>query len=240
VKLSTGVLIFVALLLVCATALFAQSPVDPSGHWEGTITAPFGEVAVEVDLVRDAQGRVSGTFTQPRQKIAGLPFATVAVDGRLLTLKLPGTGQGQFMGTLFSDGKTYSGDFSIPEGAAPFVLTRTGDPRVVAALTSPALGRDLEGRWSGTLEVNGRQLRLVLTMANQGDGTSISRVVSVDEGGMELPVTTVQQARALTVTVKMNGAVYQATLDDSGAELRGTYSLQGITLPLVLRREPTQ
>jgi hypothetical protein len=235
VKLAISVLIFVAMLVVCASYALAQTPVDPSGHWEGTVTAPFGEVAIEVDLRRNERGQLTGTFTQPGQNLTGLPFGQVVLDGRLLTLKL--TGGTQLTGTLFSDGKSYSGDFSIPQGTAPFTMARTGDARVAAPVTSPAVGRDIEGHWAGTLDVNGRQLRLVLTVANQPDGTAISKVLSLDEGGIEVPVIVAQQNRDVTMRVPMNGATFAAALAADGTALAGTYALQDVSFPLTLRRE---
>lgn len=231
-KLVIGVFIFIVTMVVCATFVLAQTVVDPSGHWEGTITAPFGEVAVELDLKRDSGGRVSGTFSQPAQNVSGMPLSAAELDGLFLNVKIPG---GQFNGTLMADGKAYTGDFSIPQGSAPFSLTRTGDARVTPPLTSPAVAHEIEGRWRGALEVNGKSLRLELTLANQPDGTSINKVVSLDEGGMELPVTVAQQARTVVVTVKMNGAVYEGTLNADNTEMTGTYRLKETALPLTLR-----
>jgi hypothetical protein len=37
----------------------------------------------------------------------------------------------------------------------PFSLTRTGDPRIEAPATSAPIGKELEGIWNGTLDVNG-------------------------------------------------------------------------------------
>jgi hypothetical protein len=234
-KLAISVLVVVAMLVLCASYALAQTPADPTGHWEGTITAPFGKVAVEVDLRRNADGSVTGTYTRQAENVSGLPFRQVVLDGRLLTMKMPGAGGGQFMGTLVGDGRTYSGDFSLPQGSAPFTLTRTGEARAVVALTSPAVDRELEGRWAGALDVSGRQLRLVLTLANQTGGTSIAKLESLDEG-IELPVTVAQQAREMTVTVPMNGAVYRGAVSAGATEIVGTYNFQGASLPLTLRK----
>jgi hypothetical protein len=238
-KLAISVLVFIAMVVLCASYALAQTPADPTGHWEGTITAPFGEVAVEVDLRRNADGRVTGTYTGQAENISGLPFRQVVLDGRLLTLKMPGAAGGQFMGTLIGDGRTYSGAFSLPQGSAPFTLTRMGEPRPAAAFTSPAVGRELEGRWAGALDVNGRELRLVLTLANQTDGTVIATIESLDEG-IELPVTVAQRDREVTVTVPMNGAVYRGAISAGATQIAGTYNVQGTSLPLILRPHPAK
>jgi hypothetical protein len=78
VRYAVGLLIFIA-ALCCATFVFAQTPVDPTGHWEGSITVPFGEVRIEVDITRDA--------TLGRLKAAPTPefTATLNAEGTELT-----------------------------------------------------------------------------------------------------------------------------------------------------------
>ena len=238
-KLAISVLIFVAMVVLCASYALAQAPANPTGHWEGTITAPFGEVAVEIDLTRNADGTVTGTFTRQAENLSGLPFREVIIDGRLMTLKMPGAAGGQFMGTLVADGKTYTGDFSLPQGSAPFTLTRTGEAHRAAAPASRAVARELEGRWAGALDVSGRQLRLVLALTNQSDGSAIAMIESLDEG-ITLPVTVAQQAHQVTVTVPMNGAVYRGALSAGATEIVGTYDVQGASLPLTLRPQTSK
>src|SRR6202158_2455163 len=93
---------------------YAETTADPSGHWEGTISAPFGEVRIEVDLARNAKGELAGAFGQPAQelegrvipKLKGLPLSNVAVKGRAVTLEIKATAEGgTFQGNLLPDGK---------------------------------------------------------------------------------------------------------------------------------------
>jgi hypothetical protein len=236
-KYAIGVLIFAAALVACASFVFAQTPVDPSGHWAGAITAPFGEVAIEVDLWQAADGRLRATLNQPAQNVTGLPLRNVIIDGRAVSFESKaGTGGGKFQGILFADGRTISGDYASPLGTAPFTLSRTGDAVVAPPLTSPAVGREMEGGWHGTLEAGGRQLRMVLTLANQPDGTALASVVSVDEGELDIPVAIVQKGSAVTLDIRMTGATYAATLSPDGNELTGTFIQGPAQLPLVLRR----
>jgi hypothetical protein len=39
-RVSTGLLIGAILVLLCASFVFAQTPVDPTGHWEGVVQVP--------------------------------------------------------------------------------------------------------------------------------------------------------------------------------------------------------
>ena len=76
------------LLLLSVSSLRAQTAANPSGHWEGSIQAPSGEVPVAVDLAMNDHGKLMGTFTNPGEHILGLPLANVAVDGRSVSLEI--------------------------------------------------------------------------------------------------------------------------------------------------------
>lgn len=228
-----AVLLLAFVIVLCTTTLLlAQVPVDPTGHWDGAITAPFGEVKMAVDLTRDGGGQLHGTFTGLHVK--GFPLGKVVMEGRAIALTI---GAETFQGILFADGKTISGDYNGPAGSAPFNLTRTGDAIVEPPTKNPAIARELEGHWGGALDVQGRTLRVILRMSNEADGTSRATFVSVDEGGLEMPSAILQQGSNLTLNVKMTGGVYAAVLNTAGTELAGTYAVQGMVLPLTLARK---
>jgi hypothetical protein len=210
---------------------------DPSGHWEGTVSAPSGEVRIEVDLARSAAGDLAGTISQPAQKVKGLPLASVTVDGSAITFEIMArSGGGTFMGDLLGDGKSMSGSFVAQAGTVPFSLTRTGDARIEAPPKSAAIGKEMEGIWNGTLDVEGKQSRIVLKMSNQPDGTSTGSLASLDEE-IEVPVAITQKAASLTLDVKAIGSSYSGVLDQARTELVGTYTTQsGVALSLTFRR----
>src|SRR5471032_1054438 len=233
----TRLLLAAALLLVPASSLRAQTAVDPSGHWTGAIHVPAfnqsaaREVSIEIDLVKDSNAALTGTFGQPDERVKGLPLSTVTVDGKTISFVIKASsGGGQFRGTL-SDGTTMSGEFLTNEGgyAIPFNLTRTGDARIAAAPRSAPIGQELEGTWNGTLEVDGRQERLVLKMANQPDGTATGTILDIDGSGVEIPVGITQKASNVTIDVASAGGAYVAVLN-AGTELVGTWTQGPATL----------
>jgi len=223
--------LFAAVLLLSPRLLAAQ-PGAAAGHWEGSFVGPNGEVAVQVDLSVNAEGTLVGLLATG--EVQGVPLSHVSIEGRVVRFEIPSAGA-RFNGTLGADDQSITGEFVNPAGAAPSVLTRTGDARVAAAIRSAAIGSELEGSWNGTLEVEGRKKRLVLKMTNQPDGTSIGTIVSVDDGSIELPVTLIQNGPSLKVEVKLNGGVYAATITGAN-ELAGTYTESGIQFPLTFRR----
>jgi hypothetical protein len=235
----TGMLLLAALLHLTAPPLFAQTAADPSGHWEGTIRASGTDVPVEIDLAKNSKGELAGTFGQPVQHMKGLPLAGVSVNGTSVAFQIKGGAPGDraFKGTLSADGITISGDFASRQvGTVPFTVTRTGDARIETTPTSAAIGKELEGNWTGTLEVNGMQIRLTLTTSNQPDGTSTGGLINVDEG-FELPITAiVQKASAVTFEVRAIGGAYSGALNPDGTELIGAFTQGSQAAPITFRR----
>jgi hypothetical protein len=233
-----------ALLLAPAAPLLAQAPVDPSGHWEGAIhvpayeQAPAKEVIIEIDLAKNSKGVLAGTFGQPAQAVKGLPLSSVAVDGKVITFEIkPGSGGGAFHATL-DDAKAMSGMFITNEGgySIPFSLARTGDARIAAVPKSAPISKQLEGTWNGALDVGGKQMRIVVRMANQPDGTSAGTIVSQDGSGVEIPIAMTQNASKLVIDVPSIAGGFSGVLNEAGTELTGTWTQGPSSLPLTLKR----
>jgi hypothetical protein len=234
--------IFVAsLLFVPAPALFAQTAIDPSGHWTGAIHVPAyngaaaREIAIDVDIAKIAAGGLEATFGQPAQNIKGLPLGKVSLDGSSISFELKANGGGLFKGTV-ADPKKISGEFVTTEGgyAIPFDLARTGDAQIQAAPKSATIAKEFEGSWNGTIEAGGKNERLVLKMKNESDGTASGTILDLDGSNVEIPVAMTQNGATLTIEVAAVNAVYTATL--TGSELTGTWAQGGLTLPLSFTR----
>jgi hypothetical protein len=204
-------------------------------------------VLIATDVLAQAAGR-GGLFTLSlpvsRNRLvmtrAGTGLAEVAVLALVPSLVFPLLSPLVGQPYAIADAKTMSGEFAAAIGTAPFSLTRTGDAVVAAPLTGLAIGKELEGTWSGTLNVEGQALRLLLKMANQPDGRSTAAIVSLDQGNLEIPVAVRQSGTDVTVDVTVNGGVYTAALNAARTELAGTYNVQGLALPLTLHRGPSR
>ena len=191
----TRMLLVAALLVVPVSSLQradCRRSVRPLGRNDPD--APNMAIKVEVDLAKNSKGELAGTFGQPAQQVKGLPLSTVAVEGRSVRFVVKGGPEpATFQGTLSPDGKSISGDAAQGGHTVPFTLTRTGDAQDCAAPKSAPIGKELEGTWNGTLDVNGAQMRLVLKMANQPDGTAAGTIVSLDGSGVEIPIAITQK-----------------------------------------------
>jgi hypothetical protein len=226
-----------ALLAAPAPALLAQTAVDPAGHWEGTIQAPNMGIDVAIDLAKNSKGEMAGTFSQPGQGVKGLPLSTVAVEGRSVRLVVKGgEAPATFAATLSADGKSLAGEVAQGGYHMPFTLARTGDAQIAAAPKNAAIGKELEGSWDGTIDAAGRQMRVVVTMKNQSDGTAAGTVVSPDGSGVEIPIGITQNATAVTIEVASVGASFAGVLNADRTELTGTWTQAGGSVPLTLHR----
>jgi hypothetical protein len=235
---------FTHLFLAAAAAIavptlpaHAQTSRDPTGHWDGRLTAPAQDVPFAIDLARNRDGALGGTIDLPMDAIKGLPLARLSFEGSQVTFELrAGAGGGAFRATLSEDGKAMAGDFAGSIGSVPFRLTRTGSARIEAAPRSAPISRELEGQWNGTLEAAGVRLRLELHITNTADGSALGHVVSLDEDGLDYPIVMTQAGATLAFTNGITGGSYSGALDGAGTALVGTYTNRGVSTPLVFRR----
>ena len=227
--------VFIALLLFASVSVVAQ---NATGHWEGAIHAPQMDVAIAVDLTKNAAGELAATFDNPAQGIRSFPLANVALDGTSITFAINAPGGGTFRGTL--DGTSIKGTFSTrgPDAQPlelPFELTRKGEAVIAATQKSGAITKNLEGKWIGALEVEGTQKQLSLTLTNAADGAA-SGVLSAE--GIDIPIASiVQSGSSVTLDVKIIGGSYAGTLDANGTELAGTWTQGPFVGPLTFRRD---
>lgn len=227
--------VLVAALIISSAVAFSQTPAGPSGHWEGAIQVPGQELKIEIDL-SGAGEKWEGTITIPAQGLKGLPLSAIAVKGDSVSFAIKGIpGEPQFKGTLSKDAKALSGDFSQGGGTVPFALTRTGEAKIERPPKSTPITKDLEGSWEGALDVDGKILRLVLKLSNQPDGIATGMLISVDQGGAEVPIAAVVQTGAhLKLVVPAVAGNYDGDLKD--AQLTGTWTQGPRTWPLMFKR----
>lgn len=225
----------ITLLLVSSSAFArAQSAADPSGHWEGAIQVPGMDLPFQIDVAKNSRGELSGTMSSPAQNLKGLPLLKVVVDGTWITFS-PRDDR-TFKGELLPDGKSMSGEVTGQEGSVPFSLIRTGDARIEAPVKSAPIGKELEGTWNATLVDNGSALRLVLTMANEADGTASGRIVNLNEGGLIIPISITQQGSSVMLATAVTPISFSGALNAEGTELAGTIRQGTIEVPLLFRR----
>lgn len=243
-KCTFAVSLVLAVLLAAPHASAAQATqtaqpaaaVDPAGHWEGAITLPDFDMKVEIDLAK-AAGSWKGTIGIPQQNVKGFPLGDITVAGNSVSWAMKGVpGEPRMKGTISADGKSIAGDFSQGGGSMPFKLSRTGDAKFEALPKSTPITKELEGSWEGTLDVQGKLLRLLFKLATQPDGTGSAVVVSLDQGNVELPAgAVIQNGTQVRVLVPVVVGTFEGEL--KGGELTGTWSQGPNKWPLTLKRK---
>lgn len=234
--LTPGVSLRIAMTLLAAGFLRAQPAALPTGHWEGAIDVSGREIGIELDLTKDSQGSLAGAFSSPGQNLKGLALGNFAWQGATLRFQIKGKpGDRMFHGKLAADGLSMAGEYSQGGYTMAFQVKRTGDARAEAQEASAAVGPEFEGVWRGTMDVEDKSLRIVLTMVNRPDGTATATMLSIDEG-LEVPVHVVQKESNLLIDVKAVGGSYSGILNKERTELAGDYRIGTLQVPLTLRR----
>jgi hypothetical protein len=104
--------------------------------------------------------------------------------------------------------------------------------------TSP---NDLPGHWQGTLDVkqSGVKLRLAVNIAKLPDDKFSATMISLDQGGAEIPASTVQYVPPnVRLEWSAIGGSYNGKLENG--KISGAWRQGGGALPLVLERDLTQ
>lgn len=223
--------------LLSAFSLRAQTLPDVSGHWEGKIQIPNHELSVTVDVARSPSGVWIGSVSVPPSSI-DVPLTDIAVDGGAVRFAAGLPGKTTFDGSLSPDARVVSGTVSNAEGGVPFQLARNGDANVKVPPASSRLTKDLEGTWQGALDADGTSKRVLMKLSAAPDGTAIATLVAVDQGNVEIPVTTVTvQDKQLQLDVRAVSGSYRGTIGPGG-EISGEWTERSVRLPLTFRHEP--
>jgi len=207
-----------------------------SGHWEGKIQIPGHEVLVAVDLAKDRAGSWIGAMSVLQSTSVDVPLAEIRIQGPEVRFKANLPELASFAGALAADGNSISGSVNNSLGDAPFALSRAGEPKVNLPAPSSALSKDFAGTWQGSIEIQGQELRVLVKLGAAPDGRAVATLVSVDQGNLEIPATTVIIAeKRLELEVRALSGTYQGTLEANG-RIAGEWSQGPIRSPLVLKR----
>jgi uncharacterized protein (TIGR03067 family) len=141
-------------------------------------------------------------------------------------------------------GKTQLGLVNIAGDSMTLVLAEPGATVRPAALTQSPLGltklrpipKPLEGTWEGTIDANGKALRVVVKLSPGPDGLGTGTLASLDQGtAAAAPIVAVVQigSRIKLIVPSLRGT-YDGELKEG--QLTGVWSQGRITTPLVLAR----
>jgi len=223
--------------LVCAQA-------GPDGHWEGSFTVNNREVGVSLDLAKNEKSEWIASMGLPSGNATGLVVMNVAVNGKSVKFVAVEFQMATFDLTLGPDGRM-KGTMSAPQGpmstqgSVPVELKRTGEAKVELISVSPAVSKELEGDWEGSLQApNGVLFPLVFHFKNLPDKTVAATMDSPGRNAMAMPLNNVKQTgQKVEIGLKIAGASFQGSLNKEGTELALQMIHDGGSSPLTLRKK---
>ncbi len=239
-RLRSGV--FLLGLLLTAGRSFAA---DLTGTWQGAIELPGMGLIIVVQL--DQRGEEwSGTIDIPAQGVERRPLTDIVVEHNRVEFMIKDVpGDPKFTGWLIVDkiegtfsqaGQNFKFHLTRPEarsGRVPSQSTQPGGPSKGSAEEAV----DFSGHWEGQIEVQGKAAPLLVDLA-QKEGVWSGSADSPKEGARGIPLEPLRvQGAEIEFTLKGadGNPTYRGRLEDG--KIKGTVSVSGLELPLVLGRE---
>jgi uncharacterized protein (TIGR03435 family) len=105
-----------------------------------------------------------------------------------------------------------------------------------ASLSVSALcAQDVTGIWQGTLQVAGKELRIVFKVSKGDDGGLKALMYSIDQTPQAIATTITAQGSAVKISIPAAAGTYEGKLDPDGGVIAGTWTQGGNPLPLNLK-----
>src|SRR5215471_18925795 len=95
---------------------------------------------------------------------------------------------------------------------------------VASAVLVSAQAQDIAGDWQGTLDAGVAQLRLVLHITKNADGSLHAALDSVDQGANGIPASITRQESKVHLDLPAVRGTYDGTLSADGAAIKGSWS----------------
>ena len=218
---------------------------DVQGYWQGTLKAGNTPLRVALKIAERTNGVFRAAFVSLDQ--GGLDIEATTVNYHAPTVKAEFGGIGSaFEGKVDSSDRVITGNWTQGSATVPLTLERANAQTAAAkeaaieeqkdySHTGP---NDLPGHWQGTLAVKEAsvKLRLGLNIAKLPDGKFSCSMVSIDQGGAEIPASDIQFAPPnLRVEWSSVGASYNGKLENG--KLTGAFRQAGTAMPLEFERK---
>lgn len=219
------------LLTLTLAATFARAQ-DITGDWQGTLDTGMGQLRLVLHITKAADNALKATLDSIDQGANGIPVNSVTIKDSKLSLDVSAV-HGTYEGTVASDAKTISGTWS-QEKPLPLEFKRATVP--IKNESKPAKPSDIDGAWLGTLDTGGMKLRVVFHITSTEDGLTAT-MDSPDQGMKGLPATAVTRSGAsLKIEAKTLNGTYEGKIAADLSSIDGTWSQNGGSFPLVLKR----
>ena len=228
----------------------ADAQAQIAGDWQGTANVEGTDYHIIVHITAAKDGTLGATLDSPELGVTGVATSGVTYKDSKFSMNVDAY-HGVFTGTLSSDGTKITGVFegdhetpleftrvtataAAPTAAAP---TAAAAAPTQAEAPKPAMPSDIDGAWAGTLDVNGRTLRILLKVMNTADGLT-AQLQSPDQNPMWAKASTVTRENGtLSASFASFGVELSGKIAADLGSIDGTFSQGGGNMPLVLKRE---
>ena len=217
---------------------------DLQGYWQGTLKPGNTTLRVALKIAERADGTFRAAGDSSDQGARDIEATAVTYHRPTVKVEFGGIG-GVFEGTVDDSARVITGNLTQGGQAMPLTLERAKpetaavpDPAIEAQKDYSHTGpNDLPGHWQGTLDVKqaGIKLRLALNIAKLPDGKFSCTMISLDQGGGEIPASAIQHVPP-NVHLEWSGinASFNGKLENG--RLTGAWRQGGGALPLVFER----
>jgi len=207
------------------SAFVPRAGSDLQGYWKGALHVGNAELRIALKISEPTDGEVTAFFQSLDQGGTDIPVSGINYAKPTLNFDIATVG-GHYEGYLNKEGTEFSGNWMQGGARLPLVLVRSR-PEQPAAKPGPAeysysKESELQGFWTGVLNVNGADLRLVLKLARASDGTISGLLDSIDQGVKDMPISRFSRTTSDVVfELPGIGATYRGTLERG--KLNGTW-----------------
>ncbi len=210
---------------------------DLQGLWQASLkVAKDVSLRLNLKIAEQADGTFNAQMDSVDQGASGLTVSSLTYQHPTMNMELQSVG-GTFKGDVNSSDTKITGTWKQGNKSYPLVFSRAD-----ASAAEPLAGdytyngpNDIPGHWHGTLDVKQMKLRLAFDLSRMADGTYACNLVSLDQGGSQVPATSVAfTAPKLRMEWKAMGAIYTADLKDG--KLAGKWTQGKMPFPLDLER----
>ena len=221
---------------------------DLQGYWKGTLKPGNQTIRVALKIADRADGTFRVAGDSPDQGAKDVEATAVSYHRPAVKVEFGGIG-GYYEGTLDDSGRFITGNWMGGDKPLPLTLERaraetalTADSAIEAQKDYSHIGpNDLPGHWQGTLDVKqtGVKLRLALNIAKLPDGQFSCTMISLDQGGGEIPASAIEyNPPNLHLEWSGIGGSFHGKFENG--KISGAWRQGGGALPLVFERNRAQ
>jgi uncharacterized protein len=202
------------------------------GDWKGTLNAGGSQLHLVLHVTKAEDGKLGATLDSVDQGANGIPVSAIAVkDGRFnMTVDAV---HGKYEGVVNKAATEIKGTWTQMQPLELDFVRVAGGVKSDQAKVAPS---DIDGVWTGALDLGSVKLRLAFHIMNTADGLKAT-MDSLDQGAMGVPVTSVtRNGTALKIELKQIDGVFDGKISEDKTTVAGTWTQRGDSRPLVLMR----